>query len=146
MKKRTMTLIGGALLGGIVLATSMPVVAGSKSAAVPADVVETRINQLHGDLRITSAQESQWAPVAQMMRDNGKAMVDLRKQQQVAAAKAPGAVDQLKSYEAVIDAHADSVHKFIPVFRSLYDGMSDAQKKTADGVFRTRILSAKRTA
>jgi hypothetical protein len=57
-------------------------------------------------------------------------------------AKTLGAVDELKSYAAAIDAHADGVHKFIPVFQSLYDSMPDAQKKTADGVFRTRILVA----
>src|SRR5580765_5442887 len=98
MKTATMILIGGVLLGGIVLSTSLPVAAaGAKATPVPADVVEARIKQLHGDLRITAAQEPQWTPVAQMMRDNGKVMADLRKDQ-VDEAKALGAVDELKSY------------------------------------------------
>jgi protein CpxP len=143
MKSTTMILLGGALLGGIVLSSSLPVgAAGSKAKPVPADLVETRIKTLHSDLHITAAQESQWTQVAQMMRDNGKAMTDLRKQQ-ADDAKALGAIDELKSYAAVIDAHADGVHKFIPVFQSLYDSMTDAQKKTADDVFRSRIATAK---
>ena len=142
MKTATMILIGGMLLGGLVLSSSLPVAAaGSKAKPAPADLVEARIKKLHGDLHITAAQEPKWSPVAQMMRDNGKAIEDLQKQR-VDDAKPLGAVDQLKAYGAVIDAHAEGVHKFIPVFQSLYDGMSDAQKKTADSVFHSRILAA----
>ena len=142
MKKATMIMLGGVLLGGIVLSISLPALAaGAKAKAVPADRVEARIKKLHSDLHITAAQESQWSPVAQMMRDNGKAMADLRKGR-VDDATALGALEELKSYAAVIDAHADGVHKFIPVFRSLYDGMSDTQKKIADSVFRSRMLDA----
>ena len=138
-----MILIGGVLLGGIALSSSLPVAAaGSKAKRVPADLVEARIKTLHSDLHITAAQEAQWSPVAQMMRENGKAMEDLRKQR--VDAKTLGAVDELKSYAATIDAHADGVRKFVPVFQSLYDSMSDAQKKTADDVFRSRILAAAR--
>jgi protein CpxP len=145
MKTATMVLIGGVLLGGIVLSSSLPVAAaGSKAKPEQAGLVEARIKQLHSDLHITAAQEAQWSPVAQMMRDNGKAMEDLRKQR--VDAKSLGAVDELKSYAAAIDAHADGVRKFIPLFQSLYDSMSDAQKKTADSVFRSRVLAAaKRT-
>jgi hypothetical protein len=140
--KATMILIGGMLLGGIVLSGSLPVAAArSKAQPVPADLVEARIKKLHGDLHITAAQESQWSGVAQMMRYNGKAMADLR-QQRIDDAKVLGAVDELKSYAAVIDAHADGVHKFIPVFQALYDSMSEAQKKTADSVFHSRMLAA----
>jgi LTXXQ motif family protein len=142
MKTATMILVGGVLLGGIVLSSSLPVAAaGSKAKRVPADLVEARIKKLHSDLHITAAQESRWNDVAQMMRDNGKVMADVRKQR-VDDAKVLGAVDDLKSYAAVIDAHADGVHKFIPVFQSLYDSMSDAQRKTADSVFRSRMLAA----
>jgi periplasmic protein CpxP/Spy len=142
MKTATTILIGGVLLGGIVLANSLPVAAaGSKATPGAADVVEARIKKLHSDLHITAAQESQWSAVAQMMRDNGKAMAEIR-QHRADDAQALGAVDELKSYAAAIDAHADGVRKFIPVFQSLYDGMPAAQKKTADGVFRTRTLAA----
>jgi hypothetical protein len=46
------------------------------------------------------------------------------------------AVDDLKSYAEITDAHADGIKKFTPVFATLYAGMPDAQKKNADGVFR----------
>ena len=141
MKTATMILIGGVLLGVVVLSSSLPVAAaGSKAKPVQADLVEARIKQLHSDLHITAAQEAQWSPVAQMMRDNGKAMEDLRKER--VDAKTLGAIGELQSYAAAIDTHADGVHKFIPVFQSLYDSMSDPQKKTADDVFHSRILAA----
>jgi hypothetical protein len=144
MKTATMVVIGGLLLGGVVLSSSLPVAAaGSKAKPAPVDLVEARIKKLHDDLHITAAQEPQWTPVAQMMRDNGKAMEDLYKQR-ADDAKAPGAVDELKSYAAAIDAHADGLHKFIPVFQSLYDSMADTQKKTADGVFRGRVAAAEK--
>ena len=46
------------------------------------------------------------------------------------------AVDDLKSYGEITDAHADGIKKFTPVFATLYDSMSDAQKKQADTLFR----------
>jgi hypothetical protein len=46
------------------------------------------------------------------------------------------AVDDLKSYGEIANAHADGIKKFIPVFESLYASMSDAQKKSADTLFR----------
>jgi Spy/CpxP family protein refolding chaperone len=140
MKTTPMVLIGGMLLGGIALSSVVPVAAAAPKAkaanSVPADPVETRIRKLHGELHITAAQEPQWAQVAQMMRDNSKTMMDLRRTQQLDDAKEPSAVDELKAYATVIDAHADEVRKFIPVFQSLYDSMPEAQKKTADAVFR----------
>lgn len=143
MKSTTMFLFGVALLGSLVLSNSAPVAAAASKVSKPltTENVEGRIKKLHADLRITAAQEAQWTPVAEMMRDNAKTMTDLREQQD-ADRKMVGAVDELKSYAAVIDAHADSVRKFIPVFQSLYDSMSDAQKKTADTVFRDRVMAA----
>ena len=46
------------------------------------------------------------------------------------------AIDDLKSYSEIADAHADGLKKFIPAFEPLYAGMSDAQKKSADTLFR----------
>lgn len=145
MKSFTVTLFGAALLGSAVLVGYPPVAVSATKAGKPTENVEARIKKLHADLHITAAQEAQWKPVADMMRDNAQTMADLRAKQE-ADRKLGGAVDELKSYAAVIDAHADGVHKFIPLFESLYDGMSDAQKKTADTVFRDRVMAAaKRT-
>jgi protein CpxP len=99
--------------------------------------VETRIKELHKKLHITDAQKTQWDNVAQVMRDNAKAMEDLQKQR-AADTQSMTAVDVVKSYAQVIDAHEDGMKKFIPAFEALYNSMSDEQKKIADSLFRSR--------
>ncbi|MGA7873275.1 MAG: Spy/CpxP family protein refolding chaperone [Candidatus Binatus sp.] len=99
--------------------------------------VEARIKELHRRLHITDAQKTQWDNLAQVMRDNARAMVDLQKQR-AADTKSMNAVAVVKSYSEVIQAHEDGVKKFIPAFEDLYNSMSDAQKKTADSMFRSR--------
>jgi hypothetical protein len=99
------------------------------------ETVETRINDLHADLKITSAQESQWKDVAQVMRDNADKLNTLVKARSENA-KTMTAVDDLKSYAAIAEEHEDGTKKLIPVFQSLYDSLSDDQKKAADTEFR----------
>ena len=48
------------------------------------------------------------------------------------------AVDNLKSYSKIADAHAAGLTKFISVFEPLYVTMSDEQKKNADKIFTNR--------
>ncbi len=104
---------------------------------VPADRVEARIKSLHDQLKITPAQESQWAAVAQAMRDSAKQMQTLV-QQRMKNANTMTAVDDLHSYQAIAQAHLDGLNKLVPVFETLYASMSDAQKKNADSVFKRR--------
>ena len=115
--------------------------AAATTKPAPADPVETRIKTLHSSLQITAAQEALWNNFAQVMRDNAKAMADHRKEA-AQNARSRSAVDELKAYAAVINAHADEVRKLIPTFQALYDSMSNAQKKTADEVFRRRTKAA----
>lgn len=96
--------------------------------------VEERIKDMHAKLKITSAQEELWGKVAQIMRDNETQMDALIKTRVEKANMS--AIDDLNSYGDIADAHADSIKKFTPIFKSLYDSMPDAQKKTADDVFR----------
>ena len=103
--------------------------------------VEARITELHKRLHITDAQKTQWDNLAQVMRDNAQAMVDLQKQR-AANAKSMNAVDVVKSYGSVIEAHEAGMKKFIPAFEALYNSMSDAQKKIADSLFRSRARAA----
>jgi hypothetical protein len=98
--------------------------------------VDTRINNLHARLQITAAQESLWQPVAQIMRDNASTMDSLR-QTRAADANSMSAVDDLRSYGQVIDAHADGVKKLTSAFEALYNSMSDTQKSNADLIFRS---------
>ena len=55
------------------------------------------------------------------------------------------AVDNLKSYEQITDAHAEGLKKIMPDFEKLYNQMSPAQKKTADSVFNQRVNQRVRT-
>ena len=95
---------------------------------------------MHTRLHITEAQKPQWDALTQVMRDNAQAMVDLQKQR-AADASGMNAVEVIKSYSEVIQAHEDGMKKFIPAFEDLYNSMSDAQKKTADSMFRGRARS-----
>jgi len=155
---RTVRAAGAAatLLGAVVLAS--PVFAAStqspaqQAMAAPADSsamapVEARIKNLHKQLHITEVQKPQWDALATVMRDNAQAMVDLQKQR-AADAQSMSAVEVIKSYESVIEAHESGMKKFVPPFEALYNTMSDAQKKTADSLFRNRekASAAKQTA
>ena len=99
------------------------------------DRTELRIKEMHAKLKITSAQEEQWAKVAQAMLDDAKTM-DALTQIRVEHAKDMTAVDDLKSFGEIADAYANGIKKMIPVFADLYASMSDAQKKEADAFFR----------
>jgi protein CpxP len=99
------------------------------------DRAELRIKDMHAKLKITAAQEEQWAKVAQVMRDDAKAM-DTLTQARVAHVKDMTAVDDLKSYGEIAEAHATGIKNLTPVFADLYSSMSDAQKKEADNLFR----------
>lgn len=96
--------------------------------------VETRIKTLHDKLRITPEQEARWNDVAQTMRDNQAAvssLIEARRQN----AQGMNAIDDLRSYQAITQAHADGMNRMIGAFQALYDEMPAEQKKVADDVF-----------
>ena len=115
-------------------ASSEPDMATSGKVSRP-DRVEARIKELQTKLKITPAQEELWNNVTQVMRDNAKTMEALIKARSEKASTMT-AIDDLKSYGEIVEAHADGIRKFIPAFEPLYAGMSDAQKKAADTLFR----------
>lgn len=119
----------------VALVTFAPGISAAADKPSHEDRTELRIKDMHAKLKITTAQEDQWGKVAQVMRDNAKSMDSLI-QARVAHANNMTAVDDLKSYGEITDAHADGIKKLTPVFATLYDSMSDAQKKTADTFFR----------
>jgi periplasmic protein CpxP/Spy len=126
------------LIGAMVLAATLVFVPGAVFATAKVaheDRAELRIKDMHTKLKITSAQEEQWVKVADVMRDNGKTM-DTLTQARVDHAKDTNAIDDLKSYGEVAEAHADGIKKLTPLFADLYASMSDVQKKEADTLFR----------
>lgn len=107
----------------------------SRAAKVPhAERVEARIAEMHAKLQITQAQEAQWSKVAESMRENAKQMDALTKTR--AEKSNMNAIDDLNSFSEIADAHAKGLAKFTPIFKTLYDDMSDIQKANADVVFR----------
>lgn len=98
------------------------------------DHVEARIQDLHHNLQITAAQETQWRDFAQVMRDNAKAIDAILKDRSANISKM-NAVDDLRSYQKLADAHAEGMRKLVPAFETLYSTMSADQKKNADAVF-----------
>jgi hypothetical protein len=136
-------------LGQLAQAAPPPTAAAARPApAKPssADRVEARIKSLRTQLKITAAQETQWNAVVQVMRDNAKVVSDLvvdREKRQGSL----NAIDDLRTYEGIAEAHVAGVKKLIPAFQALYDTMSDAQKKNADTVFQRqpRRSSAKKS-
>ncbi|HLN23428.1 MAG TPA: Spy/CpxP family protein refolding chaperone [Patescibacteria group bacterium] len=133
----TRALAAAALLGAVTLVgpADATTPAASTSAA-QTDHVEKRISDLHGKLHITAEQEPRWTAVAQAMRDNAKNMDALIKER-TANAKTMTAVEDLQSYEKLAAAHEDGLKTFIPLFSTLYDSLSDDQKKIADTIFRS---------
>jgi periplasmic protein CpxP/Spy len=139
------------LLGTIALPGSLVIAAGDSSAANPSTAadtmkspsaesaaVEARIKVLHDKLHITAAQKTQWDNLTQIMRENAQAMYDLEKQRSNNAGEMT-AVDAVKSYQQVIQAHEAGMAKFVPAFEALYDSLSPSQKKIADAMFRSRV-------
>ena len=109
---------------------------------MPSSSPEARIKHLHDQLKITADQEAQWKDVAQVMLDNASA-IDSAVKDRVRMATGMTAIDDLKSYGAIVDAHADGIKKLAVVFAPLYSAMPEGQQKNADAVFGHRTEPAK---
>ena len=107
----------------------------SAPATTKNEGVEQRIKQLHAELKITPDQESKWNSVAQAMRDNAASMEKLVAEKQQKGAANMTAIDDLKTYQEFTQQHLDGLKNLTSAFQSLYDSMSDPQKKNADEVF-----------
>lgn len=107
--------------------------------------VERHIKDLHAKLKITPAEESQWATVAKTMHENA---IELDKaiDKREAIVNSATALDNLNAYGDVAQAHADDVKKLAAAFSPLYASMSDDQKKVADDIFAQRMHKEKKQA
>lgn len=97
--------------------------------------VEERIAYLHTQLKITPAQETQWKAFAEVMRANGQNMGRLYRQR-AQAEQTQSALDNMKQYAMLAQAHADDMKQLVDAFEPLYNSMSPEQKKLADTTFR----------
>jgi len=114
---------------------------GSQTEAAPATEqsmaarVDQHIKELHSKLQITSAQEPEWQKFAQTMRDNARKM-DQAFGARIDQMQSMNAMDNMRSYAQLSQQHAQDVQALLPPFEALYGSMSEAQKHTADQVFR----------
>ena len=104
-------------------------------------LVERRIADLRTRLHITSGEDQQFNQFAQVMRDNAKA-IDQSYQQRASKLASMSAVDNMQSYAEIEQQRAQDVQKLVPAFQTLYNTLTDQQKKAADNMFRTYAENA----
>jgi periplasmic protein CpxP/Spy len=145
-----------ALMGATMLATPLSAARAEQAAVsqtqaaaaateTKGETVEQRITNLHAALKLTPAQDAQWNAVAQAMRENAANMDKLVASSRTTAPQSMTAVEDLKSYQKIAQAHVDGLKNLISSFSTLYNAMSDAQKKVADEVFNTSTHEAARS-
>jgi periplasmic protein CpxP/Spy len=117
----------------------------TKSDAKRDMAVENHIKDMHAQLQITPAEETQWAAVAKTMRDSA-IQTDQAIDKREAVVNSANAVDNLNAYGDIAQAHADGVRKLAAAFAPLYASMSDDQKKAADALFAHRSHEGKQQA
>ena len=108
-------------------------VAGTPERVQPGRV-EARIADMKKRLMIMPAQEDKWNAFAQVMRDNANGERQLIEQRNQSL-RTMTAVDDMKSYEQITQAHADDMSKLTQAFQNLYQSMTPEQQKNADRVF-----------
>lgn len=115
------------------------VVTAATGPATPAESAQDRdawhIAKLHDSLKVTPALETLWQGVADIMRANDGKIDTLTKERHDKAATM-SAVDDLRSYAALTEAHAAGTRNFLPAFEALYQAMTAEQQANADQVFR----------
>jgi protein CpxP len=107
---------------------------GKPPAAAPqqADPVERQIADLQKKLQITAAQQPQFDAFAQIMRENAQAIDAAMRQQE--QNRGPNAVEALRASAQFAEAEAEGLKRLVPALQSLYDSLSDQQKRLADSV------------
>ena len=105
------------------------------TATTVAERVDQRAAKMHAHLKITPAQDSAWNAFAQVMRDNVTATDDAYKQRS-ASLQTMSAPDNMRNFAEIEQARAQGVQKLAATFQTLYDTLSDDQKKIADTMFR----------
>ena len=134
------------LMTGLLLLApaALPAAAQTKQAAVSAPAptpanrsaaIERRITDLRNRLKITPAEQKPFDDFAQVMRDGAQRMSELMQKSQANVASG-SAVDQMRSYTDMAQAHADNMQHLTAAFSTLYDSLSPDQKKAADESFR----------
>ncbi|CAN0621131.1 periplasmic protein CpxP/Spy [Burkholderia multivorans] len=115
-------------------ASPAPASSAPQAAARHEARVEQRIAYLHRQLKITAAEEPQWKTFADTMRENGDTMGRLYRARM--ENRQSNALDDMKQYADLAQAHADGAKKLAEAFAPLYDSFPAEQKALADTTFR----------
>jgi protein CpxP len=137
MKKACVILASALAMSGAFAQSATPASAPAAMAAPGGKMnrnIEDRIAYLHAQLKITPAEETQWTAFADVMRSNAETMGQLYRQRSEMTNES--ALDNMKQYEQITQAHADGMQKLVAAFEPLYSSMSPEQKKLADTTFR----------
>ncbi len=131
-----LSLAGAAAVATPSIAFAAPALTTEDKAEIqkPIDHAEDRIKDLHDKLGITASQDKEFGKLADVMRDNAKEMSGAVEKREKAE-RTTSAVDDLKAYQAIAQAHADGLKNLVPAFESLYGVLNDQQKKEADALF-----------
>jgi periplasmic protein CpxP/Spy len=134
-----------ALVGGVGLGSLTTQQAAAQATTVPQPAeqherhhfsptrhVEGRIAYLKAELKITDAEEQQFAPVAQAMRDNAKTMEQAMEQRHGMRDQPQTAVQRLEARARFAGLRAQADQRFVDAFKPLYASLSADQKKAAD--------------
>jgi hypothetical protein len=107
---------------------------GGAKAAAPApsggSEVDRDIADLRKQLKITPQQEAQFNAFADVMRSNAQELDTQMRQ----GSQSPNAVETLKQAQQLTETQAAGLKRLVPALQSLYDTLSDQQKKVADKV------------
>ena len=147
MSRRTLPALALAavLAGGAAMALG-PMVADAQSQQTqsqrperavfdPGRHIEGRIAYLKTELKITDAQQAQFDAVANVMRQNAKAMHDAFQSMRGDQNQPRTALTRLEARAKFAQLRADGEAKILAAFRPLYQAMSPDQQKTADEMF-----------
>ena len=107
----------------------------SDSASTIKARVDKRIAHMHAQLKITPQQETEWKAFAEVMRTNVTTTDDAYKKRSASLATM-SAPDNMANFVQIEQARAQGVEHLATAFQTLYNDLSDDQKKTADAMFR----------
>jgi hypothetical protein len=103
--------------------------------------LQAHIKSLHDELKITPAEEADWAQFAAVMRANADDMAQaFNARANVANMTAP---QNMQSYAQLAQVHADGMQKLSAAFQTLYDTFPASQKQIADAVFQNKMTKEK---
>jgi hypothetical protein len=95
--------------------------------------VDARVAFLRTALKITDAQDGAFQSLAKVMRDDAAAREKMHESMQGAWPKT--SLDRLELHAKMAEQHAQHLATFVAAYKSLYDGLSEDQRKAADELF-----------